>query len=73
MIIWNDKDSEFYVKNYGNHFSVQLFSQLISFKSDNFILDVGCGGGQLINNIVINDNKSRKKFRSIGIDLKNHK
>ena len=64
MIIWNDKDSEFYVKNYGNHFSVQLFSQLISFKSDNFILDVGCGGGQLINNIV-NDNKLIKNIYGI--------
>ena len=55
MIIWNDKDSEFYVKKYGDHFSVKLLSQLISFKFNNNILDLGCAGGNLIQKITENN------------------
>jgi len=55
MTIWNDKDSEFYVKKYGNHFSIKLLSKLISFKSNNNILDLGCAGGDLIKKITENN------------------
>lgn len=67
MIIWNDKDSEFYVKKYGNHFSMKIFSQLISYKKYDSILDIGCGGGQLVNSI--NNNIDIAKI--YGIDPSN--
>ena len=68
MIIWNDKDSEFYVKKYGNHFSMKIFSQLISYKKYDSILDVGCGNGELMKFIYENISK---KIRGLEISKDN--
>ena len=43
--VWSDENTEWYVANYGEHFSNALTILHAGFTKDDHLLDIGCGSG----------------------------
>jgi len=62
--IWNDRSAQAYLDKYGDHALNRLWLSHVSLAPDEFLLDIGCGGGASIKAAL----SEMKSIRAVGID-----
>lgn len=61
---WNDRSAQSYLNRYGDHDLNRLWLTHVTLAPDEFLLDVGCGGGASLKAAI----KAAKSIRAVGID-----
>ncbi len=61
---WNDETARWYLERYGDHALNRLWLTHVTLAPDEFLLDVGCGGGASIKAAT----QQQKNIRAVGID-----
>ncbi len=62
--IWNDRTAQAYLERHGDHALNRLWLEHVSLSPEDFLLDIGCGGGAALEEAFsrVND------IRAVGID-----
>ena len=62
--IWNDRSAQTYLDKYSDHKLNRLWLTHVTLAPDEFLLDVGCGGGASLKEAL----RAVKSIRAVGID-----